>query len=62
MQVRLAVFIHLHAVVGDGAEGILLDKLLEVVLGKSSVRDVLGRDLVHLLYRCAWERPSTFTI
>ncbi len=29
VQVRQAVFIHLHAVVGDDADGVLLSKILE---------------------------------
>lgn len=44
VQVGQAVFVHLHAVVGDGAEGVLEDKLLEVVFGEVPALDVLGRD------------------
>ena len=36
--------VHLDAVVGDGAERILLDERLEVVLGVVVALDVLGRD------------------
>jgi hypothetical protein len=44
VQVGQAVFVHLHAVVGDGAEGVLEDELLEVVFGEVPALDVLGRD------------------
>ena len=43
VQVGLAAIVHLHAVVGDGAERVLLDEVLEVVLGEVAALDVLGR-------------------
>lgn len=43
VQVGLAAIVHLHIVIGDGAEGVLLDEVLEVVLGEVAALDVLGR-------------------
>jgi len=47
VQVGVAAVEHLHAVVGDGAEGVLLHELDEVVLGvagRAARLDVLGGD------------------
>ena len=44
VQVRVAAVEHLHAVVGDGAEGVLEDEVREVVLRVGEGLDVLGRD------------------
>jgi hypothetical protein len=44
VQVGLTVIINLHVIVGDGAEGVLLHEVLEVVLGRVAALNVLGRD------------------
>ena len=43
VEVRVAVVEGLHAVVGDGAERVLLHELNKVVLGVAGVLDVLRR-------------------